>query len=114
MYFDQGRGECNFNEHCFYLHAYPDGRIASPKPRTRRRRRNADGDDEVVDRMNLWDFIEERENLAMLLQDLFDVEEMMEFDDTFFRYLSDSSDDSFGSLPNGADDDDEDDVNDDL
>lgn len=43
------------------------------------------------DRMNLWDFIEERENIAMLLQDLFDVEDMMEFDDTFFRYLSSDS-----------------------
>jgi len=37
-YFDKGRGECPFNETCFYLHAYPDGRIASPKPIYRRRR----------------------------------------------------------------------------
>lgn len=37
-YFDKGRGECPFNEKCFYLHAHPDGRIASPKPAYRRRR----------------------------------------------------------------------------
>src|SRR6218665_1051950 len=37
-YFDKGRGECPFNEKCFYLHAHPDGRIASPKPTYRRRR----------------------------------------------------------------------------
>lgn len=37
-YFDKGRGECPFNEKCFYLHALPDGRVASPKPVHRRRR----------------------------------------------------------------------------
>src|SRR6218665_1654631 len=37
-YFDKGRGECPFNEKCFYLHANPDGSIASPKPTYRRRR----------------------------------------------------------------------------
>src|SRR6218665_2148965 len=37
-YFDKGRGECPFNEKCFYLHAHSDGRIASPKLAYRRRR----------------------------------------------------------------------------
>ncbi|XP_067684541.1 probable E3 ubiquitin-protein ligase makorin-1 [Haliotis asinina] len=60
-YFDQGRGECPFNEKCFYLHAYPDGRIAEPQPRKVRRRRNADGETDIVRRISLWDFFEERD-----------------------------------------------------
>ncbi len=47
-YFDEGRGECPFNENCFYKHAYPDGRPASPKPIRRRQRRNEDGDIEII------------------------------------------------------------------
>ncbi|KAK2187536.1 hypothetical protein NP493_162g02032 [Ridgeia piscesae] len=43
-YFDQGRGECPFNAHCFYLHAYPDGRKASPRPVRRRRRQDDSGE----------------------------------------------------------------------
>lgn len=35
-YFARGRGKCPFNDKCFYLHAYPDGRIASPRPVRRR------------------------------------------------------------------------------
>jgi E3 ubiquitin-protein ligase makorin len=65
-YFDQGRGECPFNENCFYLHAYPDGRLASPKPLRRgRRRENADGGDlDLVQHIILWDFLEERGSSA--------------------------------------------------
>ncbi|XP_052778408.1 probable E3 ubiquitin-protein ligase makorin-1 [Mya arenaria] len=32
-YFDKGRGECPFNEKCFYLHMNPDGTKAEPNPR---------------------------------------------------------------------------------
>ena len=35
-HFARGDGKCPFNEKCFYLHAYPDGRIASPRPVRRR------------------------------------------------------------------------------
>jgi E3 ubiquitin-protein ligase makorin len=35
-YFNRGQGKCPFNDKCFYLHAYPDGRIASPRPVRRR------------------------------------------------------------------------------
>ena len=38
-YFKQGEGECPFNDSCFYKHAYPDGRPASPRPRRPRKRR---------------------------------------------------------------------------
>ncbi|KAJ8318705.1 hypothetical protein KUTeg_003796 [Tegillarca granosa] len=67
-YFDEGKGECPFNEKCFYRHAYPDGTIADPKPRQRRRRQNAEGELDGVDRINLWDFLEERQNRLLLLE----------------------------------------------
>ena len=76
-YFDQGRGECPFNENCFYKHAYPDGRVASPKPRRRRRRTDANGDLDLIQQMILWDFFEDRENnssisLSLGLEDVID------------------------------------------
>ncbi|XP_062584064.1 probable E3 ubiquitin-protein ligase makorin-1 [Saccostrea cucullata] len=61
-YFKQGSGDCPFNDKCFYLHALPDGTIAEPKPRVRRRRQNAEGDVDVMGRINLWDFLEEYDN----------------------------------------------------
>ncbi|XP_055999647.1 probable E3 ubiquitin-protein ligase makorin-1 [Ostrea edulis] len=61
-YFKNGSGDCPFNDKCFYLHAFPDGTIAEPKPRVRRRRQNADGDIDVMGRVNLWDFLEEYDN----------------------------------------------------
>ncbi|XP_041349908.1 probable E3 ubiquitin-protein ligase makorin-1 [Gigantopelta aegis] len=66
-YFDEGRGECPFNEKCFYLHAYPDGRVASPQPRTVRKRKNADGEFDLVRHIQLWDFLEERDERSNLL-----------------------------------------------
>jgi len=69
-YFDQGKGECPFNENCFYLHAYPDGKKASPKPTRRRRRANADGEEELLQGLLLWDFLEVRgHDLSHLLED---------------------------------------------
>merc|ERR1712002_365861 len=53
-HFDQGRGECPFGSHCFYKHAYPDGRIASPKP-PRRKRQNADGELDDMAHFAIWD-----------------------------------------------------------
>lgn len=87
-YFAEGRGECPFNENCFYLHAYPDGRKASPKPRRRRARQNADGDLDLLSHIILWDFIEDRnENGLSGLQEL-------ALNDLFFQLYLDSSDDS--------------------
>lgn len=65
-YFDQGRGECPFNEKCFYLHAYPDGRKADAQPRQRRHRSNADGDLDLLQQILLWDFFEENQNQVVL------------------------------------------------
>lgn len=61
-YFKQGTGDCPFNDKCFYMHAYPDGTKATPKPRERRRRQNAEGDLDIMARINLWDFLEEFDN----------------------------------------------------
>ena len=58
-YFDQGRGECPFGNSCFYLHAYPDGRKASPRASRRRLRQNAEGDVSIMRQVRLWDFVDE-------------------------------------------------------
>lgn len=73
-------GKCPFNEKCFYLHAYPDGRVASPRPVRRRersehRRRDVsyddDDDDEVivVNEASLYEVIELLNERVMLLAD---------------------------------------------
>ena len=58
-YFDQGRAECPFADSCFYLHAYPDGHVASPQVSRRRFRQNADGEVTVMRRVQLWDFVDD-------------------------------------------------------
>ena len=58
-HFDQGRGECPFGDSCFYLHAYPDGRKASPRASQRRFRQSAEGEVSVVRQVRLWDFVDE-------------------------------------------------------
>ena len=91
-YFDQGRGECPFNEKCFYKHAYPDGRIASPKPRRRRRQRqNANGELDLIEQIILWDFLEERELRERIALEL-GIEDM--FQDIFLGSGWDSDSDS--------------------
>ena len=71
-HFDEGRGECPFNDSCFYKHALPDGTSAPPsKPR---KRENADGELERVLSVSLWDFLAEdtlrREIRSQLEDDL--------------------------------------------
>jgi len=58
-YFNQGNDECPFGDSCFYLHAYPDGRKASPQASRRRFRQNAEGETTVVRQVRLWDFVDE-------------------------------------------------------
>lgn len=90
-YFDQGRGECQFNDKCFYLHAYPDGSKAEPQPRKPRRRRNADGDLDLLQRLLLWDFLQEREDRleSLLLLELED-----DLTNLILDFATDSDDDS--------------------
>jgi len=110
-YFNEGKGECPFNDRCFYLHAYPDGRRASPKPVRRRFRQNADGEITVVRQIVLWDFlddVDERRSAARLAAADFDDD--LAGDDTinwqdFFRRLQ-----LLGfALPSDDEDDDDDD-----
>ena len=91
-YFDEGRGECPFNANCFYKHAYPDGRIASPKPLRRRRRQNADCEFDRMRQIILQEFIEEYQRSLMI--DLEDELEML----LFHAGLWDSDDDSDSDL----------------
>ena len=95
-YFDRGRGDCPFSENCFYLHAHPDGRKASPKPVRRRRRENADGDVDIIGQIILWDFLEERDlrHLTDELDDL-DLEEIFQLN---FADSTDESDVEFDML----------------
>ena len=90
-YFDQGRGECQFNDKCFYLHAYPDGTKAEPQPRKPRSRRNADGDLDYLQRLLLWDFLQEREDRldSLLLLELED-----DLTNLILDFATDSDDDS--------------------
>jgi hypothetical protein len=84
-YFNEGKGECPFYDKCFYLHAYPDGRIASPRAMRRRRRQDADGTVSSVGRVLLWDFLDEaQENRSRQ-----HVDERAETDDwnSFFERL---------------------------
>lgn len=92
-YFKEGKGECPFYDKCFYRHAYPDGTTAEPKPRPRRRRQDADGTLDIIDRISLWDFLEERQNRVFLV----DLEE--ELDSLILNFVlgnnnSDSDSDS--------------------
>jgi len=78
-HFDRGRGKCPFNEKCFYLHAYPDGRVASPRPVPRRQHRrddvdysDVDDDDDdvlIVEQVSLYDIVEMLNERVALLAD---------------------------------------------
>jgi len=81
-HFSRGKGRCPFNEKCFYLHAYPDGRVASPRPVRRRREprpddfdySDVDDDDDdidvlIVEQVSLYDIVEMLNERVALLAD---------------------------------------------
>jgi E3 ubiquitin-protein ligase makorin len=76
-YFNKGVGECPFGNKCFYQHADKDGRIVDVgPPRKPQRRVNAEGNLSLVQRLLLYDFLEEREGQLVLPLDfveLFDL-----------------------------------------
>jgi len=76
-YFNKGSGECPFGNKCFYQHADKDGRIIDVgPPRKPQRRVNAEGNLSLVQRLLLYDFLEEREGqlvLPMEFVELFDL-----------------------------------------
>ena len=87
-YFDQGRGECPFNDKCFYKHAYPDGRLAEPRPKTSRRRQNSQGEIEILQQFLLWDFLEARDSVIDF--SLLDV-----IDELFYQSETESDDSDY-------------------
>lgn len=90
-YFDEGRGDCPFNEKCFYLHVNPDGTKATPKPRKPRRRQNAEGMTTYGDRISLWDFLENwQEQVELLL--LLEMTDDLMLEDFLSDYDDDDSD----------------------
>ena len=72
-YFKKGEGDCPFNDICFYRHVYPDGRVASPKPRRRRMCRNADAELVRMEHLVLWNMLEEVEERRRLVDNPLDV-----------------------------------------
>ncbi|KAL8589277.1 hypothetical protein ACOMHN_039920 [Nucella lapillus] len=68
-HFDQGRGDCPFNDSCFYKHALPDGSMAPPKPRRQRRVYNEEEEEVNWLEFTLWDFLERRDLDAALGED---------------------------------------------
>ncbi|KAL4226491.1 E3 ubiquitin-protein ligase makorin-1 [Mactra antiquata] len=97
-YFDEGRSECPFNNRCFYQHLLPDGSKPPPSMynKPRRRRHNADGELTDQERIFLWDFFEERQDLESFL---------------LFEYLEDDLTSLLLSLHIGADSSDDSDSN---
>ena len=66
-----------------------------PKPRERRRRQNAEGDLDIMARINLWDFLEEFDSR---LDQLFLLEleaELDNYPDIWYSRIDSSSDEDF-------------------
>jgi len=66
-YFNKGTGECPFGNKCFYQHADKDGRAVDVgPPKKPLRRANAEGNLTLVQRLLLYDFLEERDGQLVL------------------------------------------------
>jgi len=66
-YFNKGSGECPFGNKCFYQHADKDGRMVDVgPPKKPLRRANAEGNLTLVQRLLLYDFLEERDGQLVL------------------------------------------------
>ncbi|KAK9889281.1 hypothetical protein WA026_004560 [Henosepilachna vigintioctopunctata] len=78
-YFKKGSGKCPFGNKCFYLHAFPNGRVCDvgPPPRQRRRRNFDHADFEVLQHVILWDFLDDRAQPWQSLAD--DLEDLVSF-----------------------------------
>jgi len=73
-YFNKGSGECPFGNKCFYRHADKDGRnIDVGPPKKPARRTNAEGNLSIVQRLVLYDFLEERDGQYILPMDFMEL-----------------------------------------
>ncbi|CAD5124876.1 DgyrCDS13128 [Dimorphilus gyrociliatus] len=68
-YWNHGKGDCPFNEHCFYKHTDEQGNPMPPKPKPKRRVRE-DGETENEVHFLLWNFLETRNDNSEVLEDL--------------------------------------------
>jgi len=89
-YFNKGQGECPFGNKCFYRHANKDGEDVDVGPPQKNIRHNANGDPSLVERILLYDFLEERDGQLLLPLEIFDV----------LDFLSDSDDSEWSDQPN--------------
>lgn len=90
-YFDQGRGSCPFGGNCLYLHAFPDGTLAQPdRPR---KQLSSEGNVRFMNRVSLWDFIEEREQRSALPLPTLD-DDMTELRELFMQMSGPSVEDA--------------------
>jgi len=88
-YFNKGSGECPFGNKCFYQHADKDGRTVDVgPPKKPLRRTNADGNLTLVQRLLLYDFLEERDGQLVLPLDFVELLDLYSDSDDF----SDSDD----------------------
>lgn len=72
-YYNRGKGECPFGNKCFYRHCADDGTEVDVGPPQKHYRQNVDGDSETVERILLYDFLEERDGHLLLPLEIFDV-----------------------------------------
>jgi len=88
-YFNKGQGECPFGNKCFYRHANKEGKDVDVGPPQKNVRHNANGDPSLVERILLYDFLEERDGQLLLPLEIFDV----------LDFLSDSDDSEWSDQP---------------
>lgn len=67
-YFNKGQGKCPFGNKCFYLHALPDGTKTDVGPPARQAG-NGDVDLDFLQQLILWNFLEERDNRWIYMDD---------------------------------------------
>lgn len=72
-YFQKGQGECPFGNKCFYRHAAADGKDVDVGPPQKQVRQNDNGDPSLMERILLYDFLEERDGHLLLPLEIFDV-----------------------------------------
>ena len=98
-YFDKGDGECPFGNKCFYLHVDKQGKVVDvgpPSAQTKTRPRLTQGapttddpydadhaDRSLVQRLLLYDFLEERDGrLTIRLEEFLDILDFLSDDDS--------------------------------
>ena len=76
-YYNRGKGECPFGNKCFYRHQGEDGKEVDVGPPQKHYRLNSNEDSFVVDRVLLYDFLEERDGQILVPLELFDALDFM-------------------------------------